>query len=107
MSSYGDKKDSNHHNDTEQRNERFHGGLTDMTLEDSFNWKEFEQLYYESDLFKWHRDNYLGVDQVLNVEDMKRVWIENEIIYEKAFAETARRRIAQEGPRNAKKKKKA
>ncbi|KAG0249687.1 hypothetical protein BG011_009034 [Mortierella polycephala] len=107
MSSDGDRNGSDCNNNHEQRNEVSHGGLTDMPFEDSFNWKEFEQLYYESDLFKWHRDNYLGVDRTLDIEDMKRVWIENEILYEKAFVETARRRIAQEGSRNAKKKKEA
>lgn len=76
-----------------------------LKLEDSFNWREFELLYPESDLFKWHREYYTdhvnengdneGV--VLDVEEMKAIWMENELAYEKAFSEGARKRITQEG----------
>ncbi|KAK3847194.1 MAG: hypothetical protein J3R72DRAFT_512328 [Linnemannia gamsii] len=76
-------------------------------LEDSFNWKEFEGLYHRSDLFKWHRDYYTN-DNIdndnendnevrLDIEEMKAIWMENELAYEKAFSEGARKRIAQEG----------
>ncbi|KAK3832291.1 MAG: hypothetical protein JOS17DRAFT_790355 [Linnemannia elongata] len=76
-----------------------------MRLEDSFNWREFEMLYPESDLFKWHReyltvhDNENGDNEglVLDVEEMKAIWMENELAYEKAFSEGARKRITQEG----------
>ncbi|OAQ24178.1 hypothetical protein K457DRAFT_142107, partial [Linnemannia elongata AG-77] len=33
-----------------------------LRLEDSFNWKDFELLYPESDLFKWHREYYTDYD---------------------------------------------
>ncbi|KAF8934506.1 hypothetical protein BGZ58_005665 [Dissophora ornata] len=79
------------------------GGLARLALEDSFNWKEFQQLYYDSDLFQWHRDKYLQSDGNLNLEEMKRVWMENERCYEKVFLEGARRRILQNGSRNVKK----
>ncbi|KAF9086362.1 hypothetical protein BGX23_008939 [Mortierella sp. AD031] len=80
--------------------------MTRMRLEDSFNWKEFEQLYYHSDLFKWHRDIFLkdndtndnnNMGAVLDIEEMKAVWMENELAYEKAFSEGARKRIALDG----------
>ncbi|KAF9897419.1 hypothetical protein BX616_005637 [Lobosporangium transversale] len=73
------------------------GHLAIMSLENSFNWEEFTQLYYESDLFKWHRNHYLGTNGVLDLEAMKHVWMENELAYEKAFVEGARKRILQEG----------
>lgn len=76
-----------------------------LRLEDSFNWREFELLYPESDLFKWHRENLTDNDDengdiegvVLDVEEMKAIWMENELAYEKAFSEGARKRITQEG----------
>jgi len=88
---------------------------TRMRLEDSFNWKEFEQLYYQSDLFKWHRDYYTDSDDdgddgsengtnneecsetVLDIDEMKAIWMENELAYEKAFSEGARKRLGQGG----------
>ncbi|KAG0232563.1 hypothetical protein BGX31_005114 [Mortierella sp. GBA43] len=79
------------------------GGLARMTLEGSLNWKEFQQLYYESDLFKWHREAYLGRDGMLDLEEMKRIWIDNEKSYEKSFLDGARKRILQDGSKNAKK----
>jgi hypothetical protein len=81
-----------------------------LSLEDSFNWKEFEVLYPESDLFKWHRECYANNDGnddddengneeevTLDVEEMKAIWMENELAYEKAFSKGARKRITQEG----------
>ncbi|KAG0305664.1 hypothetical protein BGZ98_003774 [Dissophora globulifera] len=78
-------------------------GLARLTLEDSFSWKEFETLYYDSDLFKWHRQEYLGESGAPNLDEMKRIWMDNERNYEKSFLEGARRRIQQDGSRNAKK----
>ncbi|KAF9939785.1 hypothetical protein BGZ67_008893 [Mortierella alpina] len=72
------------------------GPWADIPLEDTFKWTEFQQLYYESDLFKWHRDNYLGQDGVLDVEGLKRIWVENEQSYEKTFTQAARQRTALE-----------
>lgn len=81
-----------------------------LSLENSFNWKEFEVLYSESDLFKWHREYFVSNDNddneyengkedemVLDVEEMKAIWMENELAYEKAFSEGARKRLTQEG----------
>lgn len=79
------------------------GGLARMTLEESFNWKEFQQLYYESDLFKWHREAYLENDGMADLDEMKRIWIENEKCYERSFIEGARKRFQQDGSKNAKK----
>ncbi|KAF9362745.1 hypothetical protein BGX34_005573 [Mortierella sp. NVP85] len=79
------------------------GRLARMTLEDSFNWKEFQQLYYESDLFQWHREAYLGNDGILDLEEMKRLWVENERCYEKSFVEGAKKRFLQDGSKNSKK----
>ncbi|KAF9987487.1 hypothetical protein BGZ65_003374 [Modicella reniformis] len=79
------------------------GGLSRMTLEDSFNWKEFQQLYSHSDLFLWHREAYLGDDVILDLEKMKRIWVENEERYEESFIEGAKKRLFQDGPKNAKK----
>ncbi|KAF9965029.1 hypothetical protein BGZ70_005521 [Mortierella alpina] len=72
------------------------GPWVDIPLEDTFQWTEFQQLYHESDLFKWHRENYLGQDGVLDVEGLKRIWVENEQNYEKTFTQAARQRIALE-----------
>ncbi|KAG9323897.1 hypothetical protein KVV02_006263 [Mortierella alpina] len=72
------------------------GPWADIPLEDTFKWTLFQQLYYESDLFKWHRDNYLGQDGVLDVEELKRIWVENEQSYEKTFTQAARQRTALE-----------
>ncbi|KAK3817232.1 MAG: hypothetical protein J3Q66DRAFT_400550 [Benniella sp.] len=79
------------------------GRLARMTLEDSFNWNEFQQLYYESDLFQWHREAYLGNDGILDLEEMKRLWVENERCYEKSFVEGAKKRFLQDGSKNSKK----
>ncbi|KAG0004035.1 hypothetical protein BGZ65_001039 [Modicella reniformis] len=70
---------------------------------DPFNWKEFEQLYYESYLFKWHRDAYLE-DGILDLEEMKRIWMEKEKSYEKSFIDDAKKRISQDESKNIKKK---
>ncbi|KAF9972908.1 hypothetical protein BGZ65_009549 [Modicella reniformis] len=72
---------------------------------ESLNWKEFERLYYESDLFKWHREDYLGDDGILDLEGMKRIWVESEERYEKWFIEVAKKRIFQDGSKNVKKTK--
>ncbi|KAF9999144.1 hypothetical protein BGZ65_005458, partial [Modicella reniformis] len=66
--------------------------------DDPFDWNEFEQLYYRCDLFKWHRDAYLGDDGILNLEGMKLIWME----YEKSFIEDTKKRIFQNRSKNAK-----
>ncbi|CAO3571933.1 unnamed protein product [Mortierella alpina] len=72
------------------------GPWVDIPLEDTFQWTEFQQLYQESDLFKWHRENYLAQDGVLDVEGLKRIWVENEQSYEQTFTQAARWRIVLE-----------
>ncbi|KAG0370483.1 hypothetical protein BGZ54_006135 [Gamsiella multidivaricata] len=75
--------------------------LAYMPLEKSFDWDEFERYYYESDLFAWHREEYLGSNGVLDLEELKRVWIENEKWNEQSFLKGARKRMAEVGSPNA------
>ncbi|KAF9580680.1 hypothetical protein BGW38_002579 [Lunasporangiospora selenospora] len=93
--------------------------IEDKPIELSFNWNEFVQLYQESDLFRWHhevsdtqslqdersqgwpRRRWGGLDRngVLDIAEMKRIWIEKELTYERAFVEGAKKRIAQDALR--------
>ncbi|GJJ68899.1 hypothetical protein EMPS_01245 [Entomortierella parvispora] len=70
--------------------------VTPIRIEDSFDWEEFQELYPQTDLFRWYREKSLTGDMALDVEEMRRIWIENETNYEKAFIEGAKKRIAQE-----------
>ncbi|KAF9956918.1 hypothetical protein BGZ65_002354 [Modicella reniformis] len=73
--------------------------------EEPFSWEKFRQLYYRSDLFKWHRDVYLGDDGILDLEEMKRTWVENEERRKKKFIKAVKKCISEDGSENIKKAK--
>jgi len=67
-----------------------------VSIEDAFDWGEFQELYFQTDLFRWYRERSQTGDTDLDLQEMRRIWIENETNYEKAFIEGAKKRLAQE-----------
>ncbi|KAF9114685.1 hypothetical protein BGX27_010171 [Mortierella sp. AM989] len=73
--------------------------VLEVSLEEAFDWAEFGRLYELSDLFQWHKDGHLGSGEVLDLDEIREGWLEDERIYEKDYIEVAKIRVLQDRER--------